>query len=207
MVTGRTGYAWLRLSISPYRDSMTSDMAKARLAVDIGRTFTDLAIEKGWRFDPPAPASGKKVLVVGAGPSGLSAAYHLARLGHTVTIKEAGPMPGGMMRFGIPKYRLPRDVIDAEVKRITDLGVVIAYDAKVDRIDAAMKATPTGATMSAACSAEKPRPTCMNIAWANGIDTIVECIRKATITPPAIDQRAKRRRSTSGLSPPRALPI
>ena len=63
------------------------------------------------------------MLIVGAGPSGLSAAYHLARRGHQVTIREAGPMAGGMMRFGIPAYRLPRDVLDAEVKRILDLGV------------------------------------------------------------------------------------
>ena len=77
---------------------------------------------------------------MGAGPSGLSAAYHLARLGHAVTIKEAGPLPGGMMRFGIPKYRLPREVLDGEVKRITDLGVVIEYNAKVDNIEDARKA-------------------------------------------------------------------
>ena len=62
-----------------------------------------------------ASRSGKRVLVVGAGPSGLSAAYHLTRLGHAVTIHEAGPLAGGMMRFGIPKYRLPRDVLDAEI--------------------------------------------------------------------------------------------
>ena len=63
------------------------------------------------------------MLVVGAGPSGLSAAYHLRRLGHEVTIFEAGPMAGGMMRFGIPTYRLPRDVLDAEVDRILAMGV------------------------------------------------------------------------------------
>ena len=63
------------------------------------------------------------VLVVGAGPSGLSAAYHLRRLGHRVTIYEAGPMGGGMMRFGIPKYRLPREIVDAEVARIVNMGV------------------------------------------------------------------------------------
>jgi len=79
----------------------------------VERFLGDLAIQHDWRFDAPAAATAKKVLVVGAGPSGLSAAYHLARLGHAVTIREAGPFAGGMMRFGIPKYRLPRDVLDA----------------------------------------------------------------------------------------------
>jgi NADPH-dependent glutamate synthase beta subunit-like oxidoreductase len=106
----------------------------------VERFLGDLAIEKGWRFDAPPAATGKKVLVVGAGPSGLSAAYHLARAGHAVTIKEAGPLPGGMMRFGIPKYRLPREALDAEVKRICDLGVSIEYGAKVDNIRDAMQA-------------------------------------------------------------------
>jgi 2-oxoacid:acceptor oxidoreductase delta subunit (pyruvate/2-ketoisovalerate family) len=74
------------------------------------------------------------VLVVGAGPSGLSAAYHLRRMGHAVEIHEAGPFAGGMMRFGIPKYRLPRDVLDAEISRIIDLGLVLKLNTKVDRI-------------------------------------------------------------------------
>jgi NADPH-dependent glutamate synthase beta subunit-like oxidoreductase len=100
----------------------------------VERFLGDLAIRNGWSFDPPAAPSGKTVLVVGAGPSGLSAAYHLARRGHSVTIREAGPLPGGMMRFGIPKYRLPRAVLDAEVKRITDLGVQIEYNRKVANI-------------------------------------------------------------------------
>ena len=104
----------------------------------VERFLGDLAIKHGWSFEPPAAPSGKTVLVVGAGPSGLSAAYHLARRGHRVTIREAGPLPGGMMRFGIPKYRLPREVLDAEVKRITDLGVQIEYDAKVANIADAM---------------------------------------------------------------------
>ena len=94
----------------------------------------DQAIARGWKFADAAAPTGKKVLVVGAGPSGLSAAYHLARLGHTVTVHEAGPMPGGMMRFGIPKYRLPRQVLDAEVQRIVDMGVTIAYNTKVGNV-------------------------------------------------------------------------
>jgi NADPH-dependent glutamate synthase beta subunit-like oxidoreductase len=104
----------------------------------VERFLGDEAIKQGWKFAPPAAASGKHVLVVGAGPSGLSAAYHLARLGHRVTIHEAGALPGGMMRFGIPKYRLPRDVLDAEVQRIVDLGVRIEYGTKVDNLMATM---------------------------------------------------------------------
>jgi len=105
----------------------------------VERFLGDLAIEKGWAFEKPAALSGKRVLVVGAGPAGLSAAYHLSRLGHGVTIREAGPLAGGMMRFGIPKYRLPRDVLDAEVSRIIRIGVTLELGAKVDDIESAMR--------------------------------------------------------------------
>jgi 2-oxoacid:acceptor oxidoreductase delta subunit (pyruvate/2-ketoisovalerate family) len=106
----------------------------------IERFLGDEAIRQGWKFPPPAASSGKRVLIVGAGPSGLSAAYHLARRGHAVTIHDAGPLAGGMMRFGIPKYRLPRDVLDAEVKRIIDLGVKLKLNSKVDNILDTMRA-------------------------------------------------------------------
>ena len=104
----------------------------------VERFVGDEAIRCGWTVAALAPPSGKRVLVVGAGPSGLSAAYHLARLGHGVTVTDAGPAPGGMMRFGIPKYRLPRDVLDAEIQRILDLGVKLELNAKVDSIVDAM---------------------------------------------------------------------
>jgi NADPH-dependent glutamate synthase beta subunit-like oxidoreductase len=100
----------------------------------VERFLGDEAIKMGWKFAPPKEESGKRVLVVGAGPSGLSAAYHLRRLGHAVTIVEAGPFAGGMMRFGIPKYRLPRDVLDAEVQRILDMGVKLELNRKVSNI-------------------------------------------------------------------------
>ena len=95
------------------------------------------AWEHGWKPAFAAEPSGKRVLVVGAGPSGLAAAYHLTRLGHAVTIREAGPMAGGMMRFGIPKYRLPRDVLDYEIQRILDMGVTLQLNSKVEDIEAA----------------------------------------------------------------------
>lgn len=103
----------------------------------VERFLGDFAIQNGLKPDIVASPSGKRVLVVGAGPSGLSAAFHLTRLGHQVTIREAGPMAGGMMRFGIPKYRLPRDILDAEIQRILDMGVTLELNTKVDDIEAA----------------------------------------------------------------------
>ena len=100
----------------------------------IERFLGDEAIRRGWSFAPSSIRSGKRTLVVGAGPSGLSAAYHLARAGHEVEIYEAGPLAGGMMRFGIPKYRLPREVLDFEIGRILDLGVELHLNRKVDNI-------------------------------------------------------------------------
>lgn len=97
----------------------------------VERFLGDLALEEGWSFEPGS-SSQKRVLIVGAGPSGLSAAYHLARLGHEVEVHEAGPVAGGMMHFGIPAYRLPRDVLEAEVARIAAMGVKMIFDHKVE---------------------------------------------------------------------------
>ncbi len=91
----------------------------------VERYLGDKALDMGWAFPKPDQPTGFKVLIIGAGPSGLSAAYHLARLGHTVEVRDGGDLPGGMMRYGIPEYRLPRDVVDAEIARITALGVTI----------------------------------------------------------------------------------
>ena len=102
----------------------------------VERYLGDQALEHGWVPQIETEPSGKKILIVGAGPSGLSAAWHLAMLGHSVEIREAGPMAGGMMRFGIPAYRMPRDILDAEVARISDLGVNIVLDCKVEDVAA-----------------------------------------------------------------------
>ena len=98
----------------------------------IERFLGDKALEEGWVPRLKAKPTGNRVLVIGAGPSGLSAAHHLALMGHEVEIREAGPMAGGMMHFGIPAYRLPRDVLEGEIRRIQNMGVGIVLDHKVE---------------------------------------------------------------------------
>ncbi|MBS1154929.1 MAG: FAD-dependent pyridine nucleotide-disulfide oxidoreductase [Proteobacteria bacterium] len=115
----------------------------------VERFLGDEALKLEWQFDKPAKESGKRVLVVGAGPSGLSAAYQLRRHGHSVTIMEAGPFAGGMMRFGIPSYRLPREVLDGEVQRIVNMGVELKLNTKVDNILDTMKEGKFDATFLA----------------------------------------------------------
>jgi NADH-quinone oxidoreductase subunit F len=79
-----------------------------------------------------APATGKRVAIVGSGPAGLTTAYYLAKLGHSVIVFEALPEPGGMMRFGIPDYRLPKDILRAEIEEIKGVGVEIRTNTRVD---------------------------------------------------------------------------
>ncbi len=80
----------------------------------------------------PAAARQEKVAVIGGGPAGLSGAYHLARLGYGVTIFEAGSELGGLMRTGIPTYRLPREALDQDIDRILELGIHTEFDARID---------------------------------------------------------------------------
>lgn len=105
----------------------------------VERFLGDHALDAGYAFDPPPPATGRRVLVVGGGPAGLSAAYALRRRGHAVTIRESAPQLGGMLRYGIPAYRLPRDVLDAEIARILALGIDVETGVPVDDLDAALR--------------------------------------------------------------------
>jgi formate dehydrogenase (NADP+) beta subunit len=98
----------------------------------VERFLGDRALQEGWTVPMDAGATGKRILLVGAGPAGLSAAYHLRVVGHEVEIRDAGPLAGGMMHFGIPAYRLPRDVLAAEIARIEAMGVRIVLNHKVE---------------------------------------------------------------------------
>ena len=82
----------------------------------------DTAIANGYRFAAAPPLSGRRVAIIGGGPAGLAAAYQLRRKGHACTIFESNEGLGGMFRYGIPGYRVPRDQLDAEIQRILDLG-------------------------------------------------------------------------------------
>lgn len=106
----------------------------------VERFLGDYALEKGFAFEKPEKETGKRILIVGAGPAGLSAAYHLRRRGHSVTVVESGEAAGGMMRYGIPSYRLPRDILDKEVARIEAMGVEIVLNKEITDLSAEMKA-------------------------------------------------------------------
>lgn len=82
------------------------------------------------------PSTGKKVGIVGSGPAGLTAAYYLAKCGHEVTIFEKLPQAGGMMRYGIPSYRLPREILDKEIGDVFEEAITIKYDTSVESVDA-----------------------------------------------------------------------
>jgi 2-oxoacid:acceptor oxidoreductase delta subunit (pyruvate/2-ketoisovalerate family) len=101
----------------------------------IERFLGDLAIERGWSLPYPGVETNKRVLVVGGGPSGLSVAYHLRQLGHQVQLVDASEKLGGMMRYGIPAYRLPREVLDAEIDRVIALGVEVKLNHTVHDIE------------------------------------------------------------------------
>ena len=91
----------------------------------------EYAIKNNLQFKAPEQKTGKKVAVLGGGPAGLSVAYQLALKGHSVTIFDDHEYLGGMMRYGIPGYRTPRDVLDAEIQRILNLGVEVRLKTKV----------------------------------------------------------------------------
>lgn len=114
-----------RVCPAPCQDGCNRNQLEDFVGINAVEQFIgDHAIAKGYGFDPAPADTGKRIAIVGGGPAGLSAAYHLRRRGHACTIFESNEGLGGMFRFGIPGYRVPRDKLDAEIQRILDLGQI-----------------------------------------------------------------------------------
>jgi len=140
-------YAWRRLTLANPFPSVMGRVCPAPCETGCNRNevedhvginsvehfLGEYAIGKGLKFPAPAPGTGFKVAIVGGGPAGLSCAYQLALKGHAVTIFDEHEHLGGMMRYGIPGFRTPRAVLDAEIRRIVDLGVAVRTRCRVGR--------------------------------------------------------------------------
>lgn len=100
------------------------------------RFVGDQALSQAWAFEPAAEPRNARVAIVGGGPSGLSAAYQLRRMGYAVTLYEAQAELGGLMRYGIPAYRLARDVLDGEISRIVAMGIEVHCNHPIDSPEA-----------------------------------------------------------------------
>lgn len=120
-----------RVCPAPCQDGCNRNEVEDFVGINAVEQFIgDVAIERGYKFTPGAD-TGKKVAVIGGGPAGMAAAFQLRRMGHGVTVYEKDPELGGMMRYGIPNYRIPRDKLQAEIQRILDMGVETKTGVKV----------------------------------------------------------------------------
>jgi NADPH-dependent glutamate synthase beta subunit-like oxidoreductase len=120
-----------RVCPAPCEDGCNRNMVEDHVGINsVEQYIGDSALANNYGFETGAD-TGKKVAIIGGGPGGMAAAYQLRRMGHGVTIFEALEELGGMMRYGIPGYRMPRDVLDGEIKRIVDMGVDVQLKTKV----------------------------------------------------------------------------
>jgi NADPH-dependent glutamate synthase beta subunit-like oxidoreductase len=122
-----------RVCPAPCQDGCNRNAVEDYVGINsIEQFIGDKALENGFKFEA-GKDTGKKVAIVGGGPGGMAAAYQLRRMGHGVTVFEAQPELGGMMRYGIPNYRVPRDKLAAENQRIVDMGVDVKLNTRVGK--------------------------------------------------------------------------
>ena len=125
-----------RVCVHPCEEACRRGQINEPIAIKALKRFATDRDNGLWKQNSKvAPPTGKRVAIVGSGPAGLTAAYYLAKLGHWVTIFEAFPEPGGMMRVGIPEYRLPRELLRAEIAEIENVGVDIKLNTKIESLD------------------------------------------------------------------------
>lgn len=124
-----------RVCPHPCEDECRRNYIDQPVAIAALKRFVgDIVLEKGREVKiDKKPPTGKKVAIVGGGPAGLTCGYFLAREGHKPVIYEAMPQPGGMLRYGIPQYRLPKDILDREIEQIKEMGVEIATNVKIGK--------------------------------------------------------------------------
>jgi len=121
-----------RVCPAPCEDGCNRNEVEDHVGINSVEQFIgDYALEHGLKLHPAGPDSGKKVAIIGSGVAGLNCAYRLRRMGHACTIFEAHDELGGMLRYGIPGYRVPREVLDGEIQRILDLGVEVRTNTKI----------------------------------------------------------------------------
>ncbi|MBF0161665.1 MAG: NAD(P)-binding protein [Magnetococcales bacterium] len=143
----------------------------------------EYAIEKGLTFTAPTTASGKRVAVVGSGPGGLSCAYHLRLKGHAVTLFERDPELGGMMRYGIMGYRVSRQALDAEIKRIIDLGVEVRTNTRLGQDISLPRLQADYDAVFLAVGAQKGRDIPIPGANGAGVTNAIEMLRTFELDP------------------------
>ena len=125
-----------RVCIHPCEEACRRGKLNTPISIrELKRFVADRDSGEWKQFSRKLPPSGRKVAIVGSGPAGLTAGYYLAKLGHSVTMFEALSKAGGMMRVGIPDYRLPKDVLDAEINEIQQVGVDIKVNSRIESID------------------------------------------------------------------------
>jgi len=124
-----------RVCPHPCEEACRRNLVDKPIAIAALKRFVgDIVLEKGNDIKADKkPPTGKKVAIIGGGPAGLTCGYFLAREGHQPVIYEAMPKPGGMLRYGIPKYRLPKDILDMEIDLIKDMGVEIITGTKIGK--------------------------------------------------------------------------
>ncbi|MFH1650943.1 MAG: FAD-dependent oxidoreductase [Chloroflexota bacterium] len=129
-----------RVCIHPCEEACRRGCLNEPISIKFLKRFVADRDDGSWqKFSRQLPPTGKKVAVVGAGPAGLTAAYYLAKGGHAVTVFEALPVAGGMMRVGIPDYRLPPEILEGEIEEIRRVGVDIKLNTRVDDVDGLLK--------------------------------------------------------------------